>query len=165
MISGSQWGLRCVYSELEMTACLIENNLVNGVNIRDGKLTAQRQPDRRQPAWSLPAAQCRGRSSATIFPPTASMAFFLKTQPSRWLTTVSPENGRAGVRWLNSKGRLARNLIAENGVYGLINDGHDRSLKPVTTGGESHRSGLILLRPFVMVATAPGWDWSITVTR
>jgi nitrous oxidase accessory protein NosD len=33
------------------------------------------------------------------------------------------ENGRAGVRWLNSEGRLARNQISDNGVYALINDG------------------------------------------
>lgn len=37
LISGSQWGLRCVYSDLQMTANVIENNLVNGVNIRDGR--------------------------------------------------------------------------------------------------------------------------------
>ena len=33
------------------------------------------------------------------------------------------ENGRAGVRWLNSKGRLSRNQIVRNGVYAVINDG------------------------------------------
>jgi parallel beta-helix repeat protein len=121
-ISGSQWGLRCVYSELEMTANVIENNLVNGVNIRDGKINARgnRIVNNRR---GLYLQRSEGRVVGNDLSGNSEHGIFLEDSNSEVVDNRLAENGRAGVRWLNSKGRLARNIIADNGVYGLINDG------------------------------------------
>lgn len=121
-ISGSQWGLRCVYSDLTMTACVVENNLVNGVNIRDGKIDASSNRiigNRR----GLYLQRSEGRVVGNDLSGNSEHGIFLEDSNAEVINNRLIENGRAGVRWLNSKGRLARNTIADNGVYGLINDG------------------------------------------
>ncbi len=123
VISGSQWGLRCVYSELEMTSCLIENNLVNGVNIRDGKLKINKNRitgNRR----GLYLQRSQGDVIGNDLSSNSEHGIFLEDSTLEVADNRLVGNGRAGVRWLNSEGRLARNLIAENGVYAIINDGH-----------------------------------------
>ncbi|MDH3455096.1 MAG: right-handed parallel beta-helix repeat-containing protein [Desulfuromonadales bacterium] len=121
-ISGSQWGLRCVYSDLVMTACVIENNLVNGANIRDGKVEARgnRITGNRR---GLYLQRCEGLVLGNDLSANSEHGIFLEESTVEVVANRLVENGRAGVRWLNSKGRLAQNLVAENGVYGLINDG------------------------------------------
>ena len=121
-ISGNQWGLRCVYSDLKMTANVIENNLVNGVNIRDSKITAQgnRIVGNRR---GLYMQRSEGRVVGNDLSGNSEHGIFLEDSNSEVVDNRLAENGRAGVRWLNSKGRLARNMITNNGVYGLINDG------------------------------------------
>ena len=122
LISGSHWGLRCVYSELKMSGCVIENNLVNGVNIRDGKIEARgnRIVGNRR---GLYLQRSEGLIVGNDFSANSEHGIFLEDAQVEVVDNRLVENGRAGVRWLNSKGRLARNLIANNGVYGLINDG------------------------------------------
>jgi parallel beta-helix repeat protein len=121
-ISGSHWGLRCVYSELEMTSCLIENNLVNGANIRDGKLkiSGNRIVGNRR---GLYLQRSQGQISGNDLSANSEHGIFLEDSKVEVVDNRLVDNGRAGVRWLNSEGRLARNMIAENGVYALINDG------------------------------------------
>lgn len=122
IISGSHWGLRCVYSELEMTDCLIENNLVNGVNIRDGKLNISnnRITDNRR---GLYLQRSTGSVVGNDLSANSEHGIFLEDSDVDVLDNRLVDNGRAGVRWLNSNGRLARNMISGNGVYALINDG------------------------------------------
>lgn len=122
VISGSHWGLRCVYSELELTDCQIENNLVNGANIRDGKLKisdSRITGNRRR----LYLQRSEGQVSGNDLSANSEHGIFLEDSNVEVVDNRLAQNGRAGVRWLNSEGRLARNLIAENGVYALINDG------------------------------------------
>ncbi len=121
-ISGSHWGLRCVYSDLEMTACVIENNLVNGVNIRDGKIHARgnRIVGNRR---GLYLQRSEGRVVSNDLSGNSEHGIFLEDSNGEVIDNRLIGNGRAGVRWLNSKGRLTRNMITDNGVYGLINDG------------------------------------------
>jgi hypothetical protein len=121
-ISGSHWGLRCVYSDLKMSGCTIENNLVNGVNIRDGKIEARGNRivgNRRGLYLQRSEAQVVGNDLSA----NSEHGIFLEESTVEVVDNRLANNGRAGVRWLNSKGRLARNLIANNGVYGFINDG------------------------------------------
>lgn len=121
-ISGSQWGLRCVYSDLILTGNLVENNLVNGVNIRDGKITARNNRivgNRR----GLYLQRSEGDVAGNDLSGNSEHGIFLEESNADVVDNRLSENGRAGVRWLNSKGRLARNLITDNGVYALINDG------------------------------------------
>jgi parallel beta-helix repeat protein len=121
-ISGSQWGLRCVYSDLIMTGNLIENNLVNGANIRDGKLEASgnRIVGNRR---GLYLQRSEGQVSGNDLSANSEHGIFLEDSMVEVVDNRLSGNGRAGVRWLNSQGRLSRNQIAENGVYALINDG------------------------------------------
>ncbi len=121
-ISGSHWGLRCVYSDLKMSGCVIENNLVNGANIRDGKIEARGNKivgNRR----GLYLQRSEGQVVGNDFSANSEHGIFLEESTVEVVDNRLSENGRAGVRWLNSKGRLARNSIANNGVYGFINDG------------------------------------------
>ncbi|MCK4508582.1 MAG: right-handed parallel beta-helix repeat-containing protein [Desulfuromonadales bacterium] len=121
-ISGSHWGLRCVYSDLKMSGCTIENNLVNGANIRDGKIDARGNRivgNRRGLYLQRSEALVVGNDLSS----NSEHGIFLEESTVEVVDNRLADNGRAGVRWLNSKGRLARNLIADNGVYGFINDG------------------------------------------
>jgi hypothetical protein len=121
-ISGSQWGLRCVYSDLEMTSNVIENNLINGANIRDGKIEARgnRIVGNRR---GLYLQRSEGLVVGNDLSANSEHGIFLEESTAEVVGNRLTENGRAGVRWLNSKGRLKGNLIAENGVYAIINDG------------------------------------------
>lgn len=121
-ISGGQWGLRCVYSALVMNDCVIADNLVNGVNIRDGKLVARgnRITGNRR---GLYLQRSEGRIAGNDLSANSEHGIFLEESNVEVVDNRLAENGRAGVRWLNSKGRLARNLIFENGEFGIINDG------------------------------------------
>lgn len=121
-ISGSQWGLRCVYSELYMTGCVIENNLVNGANLRDSKLDIRgnRIINNRR---GLYLQRSEGRVAGNDFSANSEHGIFLEESTVEVVDNRLAGNGRAGVRWLNSQGRLARNQITDNGVYALINDG------------------------------------------
>jgi parallel beta-helix repeat protein len=122
IISGSHWGLRCVYSDLKMTSCLIENNLVNGANIRDGKLdiSGNRITGNRR---GLYLQRSEGQVVGNDLSANSEHGIFLEDSKVEVVDNQLVENGRAGVRWLNSGGRLARNQIFNNGVYALINDG------------------------------------------
>jgi len=112
VISGSHWGLRCVYSELEMTSCLIENNLVNGANIRDGKLniSGNRITGNRR---GLYLQRSKGQVVGNDLSANSEHGIFLEDSEVEVADNRLVENGRAGVRWLNSEGRLARNQISE----------------------------------------------------
>ncbi len=121
-IARSHWGVRCVYSEVNMTGCLIEDNLVNGVNLRDSKLMAQgnRITGNRR---GLYLQRSEGIVSGNDLSANNEHGIFLEDSKVEVVANRLAENGRAGVRWLNSRGRLERNLIVNNGVYALINDG------------------------------------------
>jgi len=122
-ISGSQWGLRCVYSDLELSNCTVQNNLINGVNIRDGKITARGNiihGNRR----GIYLQRSEGEVAGNDLFDNSEHGIFLEDSKAEVVDNRIAENGRAGVRWLNSAGRLARNQIVDNGLYALINDGN-----------------------------------------
>jgi parallel beta-helix repeat protein len=121
-VSGSQWGLRCVYSDLDLSGCTFENNLINGVNVRDGKIKAygNRIVGNRR---GLYLQRSEGRVAGNDFSDNSEHGIFLEDSKVEVVDNRLSGNGRSGVRWLNSEGRLARNQISTNGVYGLINDG------------------------------------------
>ena len=122
VVSGSQWGLRCVYSDVLITGNLIRNNLINGINIRDGKviINANRVTDNRR---GLYLQRSEGTVTANDMSGNSEHGIFLEDSIVEITANRLSGNGRAGVRWLNSQGYLASNLITDNGVYALINDG------------------------------------------
>lgn len=122
IISGSQWGLRCVYSELNLFNNVIKNNLINGANIRDGKVDASgNQITENRRGLYLQRSQGRVENNDLSF--NSEHGIFLEDSQSDIFKNRLHGNGRSGVRWLNSQGRIEENLIDNNGVYGLINDG------------------------------------------
>ena len=121
-ISGGHWGLRCVYSELQMERCVITGNLVNGVNLRDSSLVARdnRITGNRR---GLYLQRSKGRIANNNLADNSEHGIFLEDSDAEVSGNRLSGNGRGGMRWLDSRGRLSGNLIADNGEYALINDG------------------------------------------
>ena len=118
----NQWGLRCVYSELVLRECLFADNLVNGVNVRDGKLIVVNNrihANRRGIYLQRSDGEIAGNSVID----NSEHGIFLEDSNTEVVDNQIAGNGRAGVRWVNGGGRLARNRLEANGVYALINDG------------------------------------------
>lgn len=126
LVARNQWGVRCVYSEVQISGCLVADNLVNGINLRDSKLvvTGNRVVDNRR---GLYLQRSQGLVQGNLLADNSEHGIFLEETKAEVVDNQLSGNGRAGVRWLNSSGRLARNNIVDNGEYGLINDG----LEPV----------------------------------
>lgn len=122
LVARNQWGIRCVYSEVQIRDCRIEENLVNGINIRDGQVTAEGNRiigNRR----GIYLQRSRGLVQGNRLAANSEHGIFLEDSSVEVVANQIVGNGRAGVRWLNGDGRLAANLITDNGVYALINDG------------------------------------------
>jgi parallel beta-helix repeat protein len=122
VVARNHWGVRTVYSDVTIRDCLIEDNLDNGINIRDGKLTLEQNRivgNRR----GIYLQRSRGRVFGNQVVDNNEHGIFLEDSKVEVVDNRLAGNGRAGVRWLNSTGRLARNTITDNGVYALINDG------------------------------------------
>jgi hypothetical protein len=120
-ISGSQWGLRCVYSDLKLFNNVIKNNLINGANIRDGKVDASGN-EITENRRGLYLQRSRGQVVSNDLSFNSEHGIFLEDSQSDVVKNRLHGNGRSGVRWLNSQGRFRENLIDDNGVYGFIND-------------------------------------------
>ena len=171
-ISGSQWGLRCVYSDLLMVDSLIENNLVNGANIRDGKFVLKNNRILRN-RRGLYLQRSEGQVTSNDLSENSEHGIFLEDSKITVVENRLSGNGRAGVRWLNTIGTLQRNSIVSNGVYGLINDGSmpvdarnnwwgttrpEVIAKAVRDGQDRQDMGMVdtrdpLARPFVSLET------------
>jgi len=123
-IARNQWGVRCVYSDVLIRGCLVTDNLVNGLNLRDSKLRVEGNrvvANRR----GLYLQRSQGVVRGNLLADNSEHGIFLEETKAEVLDNQLSGNGRAGVRWLNATGRLARNNIVDNGEYGLINDGVD----------------------------------------
>lgn len=140
-ISDNQWGLRCVYSDLKLTGNLVKNNLINGVNIRDGKIEASgnRVVGNRR---GLYLQRSEGLITGNDLSANSEHGIFLEESNADVVENRLSENGRAGVRWLNSQGKLAQNMIEKNGVYALINDGKTAVNAQKNWWGTSQSAGI-----------------------
>lgn len=122
VISGSYWGLRCVYTDLLLTDCVVEDNAINGVNLRDSTLSAEGNRilgNRRGFYLQRSQAEVRGNEVAK----NSEHGIFLEDSEVVVTANRLTGNGRAGVRWLNSGGVLRDNDLSGNGTYAVINDG------------------------------------------
>jgi parallel beta-helix repeat protein len=123
-IARNHWGVRCVYSTLTMRGCLVEENLINGVNAREGtlmvadnRIVGNRRGLYLQNSQAIVAGNdLSGNSEHGIF---------LEQGNADVHDNRITANGRAGVRWLNASGQLRSNVLAGNGEYALINDGQN----------------------------------------
>jgi len=135
-IAGGQWGVRCVYSTLEMSGCLIENNRVNGVNLRDSELDARgnRLLGNQRGVY---LQRSRGLLAGNLVLDSAEHGTFFEDSDCRVLGNRIAGSGRAGIRWINSGGALVGNDLAGNGEYALINDGDQPLVAEGNWWGES----------------------------
>jgi parallel beta-helix repeat protein len=121
-VARNQWGVRCVYSTLRMSGCLVEENLINGVNARAGTVTVSGNSIRGN-RRGLYLQGSRGTVSGNDLSANSEHGIFLEDGEVDVHDNRLAGNGRAGVRWVNAAGRLAYNDLADNGEYALINDG------------------------------------------
>lgn len=121
-VARNQWGVRCVYSTLTMRGCLVEENLINGVNAREGTLTVtgNRIVGNRR---GLYLQNSHATVSGNDLSSNSEHGIFLEDGEGYVSDNRIAGNGRAGVRWLNATGKLMGNALVDNGEYALINDG------------------------------------------
>jgi len=129
-VARNHWGVRCVYSTLRMSGCLIDDNLINGVNARAGtvSVTGNRIVANRR---GLYLQGSRGTVAGNELAANSEHGIFLEDGEVDVSGNRLVGNGRAGVRWLDAAGRLTGNILVDNGEYALINDG----LRPLDARG------------------------------
>jgi parallel beta-helix repeat protein len=122
VIGGNYWGVRCVYSDLDLRHCRIEGNLVNGANLRDTTVRASgnRVAGNRR---GLYLQRSRGTVTGNDLLANSEHGIFLENSDCEVADNRVAGNGRAGIKWVASRGRLAGNRLTDNGEYALINDG------------------------------------------
>lgn len=122
VISGGYWGLRCVYSTIEMANCRIEKNLINGANFRDSEVTLKGNTviDNRRGIY---LQRSQGSITGNIVERNSEHGIFLEDSTGRIALNRIADNGRAGFRIINSPANITGNRIVDNDQYALINDG------------------------------------------
>lgn len=123
-VSGGQWGLRGVYSHLEISHCLIEENRINGISLRDSTLVARSnvvQNNRK----GIYLQRSQGEIVGNQILGNAEHGTFFEDSSSTLTGNQISRNGRAGIRWLHSGGTIGDNNLAGNGEYAVMNDGAD----------------------------------------
>ena len=124
VVSGSYWGIRGVYNELTLSGCRIENNRINGVNLRDSSLQASDNHivgNRKGLYLQRSQVNLYGNS----FIDNSEHGLYLEESSGAVNANQISGNGRAGLRALNFRGEITGNVIISNGEYALQNDGKD----------------------------------------
>lgn len=142
-VSGGNWGLRCVYSDFELVDSLIEGNHVNGVSLRDSSLVARGNSIIRN-RRGLYLQRSRGEISGNRLQGNAEHGTFFEESDINLVGNLISDNGRAGIRWIDSGGSIAGNDISVNGEYAVINDGSDdMMIGPNWWGNKSRIAALV----------------------
>jgi parallel beta-helix repeat protein len=105
-----------------MSGCLVEENLINGVNARAGTVTLSGNrivANRR----GLYLQKSRAVVEGNDLSGNSEHGIFLEEGDVELHRNRMVGNGRAGVRWVNAAGRFTGNALYANGEYALINDG------------------------------------------
>ncbi|PNU19909.1 hypothetical protein C2E25_10200 [Geothermobacter hydrogeniphilus] len=121
-ITGGQWAIRGIYSDLTLTGCLIENNRINAVSLRESTLVAEANRiagNRRGIFLQRGKGTLRGNRIVG----NAEHGTFFEDSEVILRDNRITANGRAGIRWLDSQGVIAGNDLSGNGEYALMNDG------------------------------------------
>lgn len=122
LVVDNYWGVRGVYSDVRLDGCRVEGNLVNGVNLRDSSLQASgnRIAGNRR---GLYLQRSRGNVEGNDLLGNSEHGIFLEQSDCQVTGNRIHGNGRAGVKWVDSTGRLSANDLAANGEYALVNEG------------------------------------------
>lgn len=121
-VRNNYWGLRCVYSELEMSGCLVEANLINGVSLRDSSINARGNVvrDNRR---GLYLQASTGEVAGNAFVSNSENGIFLEVSDLSIEDNLIRGNGRGGIRSVDSRGHARGNDLEGNGEYALVLDG------------------------------------------
>ncbi len=122
VIRRGYWGIRSVNSRVTMNDTLVEDNLINGINLRESQVELDRitvQNNRRglylqRTSGSIVRSTLVGNSEHGLFAEESD----LTVDSSRIV-----ENGRAGIRVLDATLVLQNNHILNNDLFAVINDG------------------------------------------
>jgi parallel beta-helix repeat protein len=122
VISGSYWGLRGVYNDLTLSGSRIENNRINGVNLRDSSLQAMgNQIVGNRRGLYLQRSQVALKENRLTG--NSEHGLYLEESSGSVQANRISGNGRAGIRVVDFSGEISGNAIDDNGEYALQNDG------------------------------------------
>ncbi|PLX80922.1 MAG: hypothetical protein C0616_06835 [Desulfuromonas sp.] len=142
-VRGGNWGVRCVYSDIELVNNLIEGNLANGVSLRDSDLVARGNTITRN-RRGLYLQRSRGEIDGNWLQGNAEHGTFFEESDINLVGNRIAGNGRAGIRWIESGGTIVGNDLSDNGEYAVINDGSDEMSIGRNWWGKSSRvAGLV----------------------
>ena len=130
LVARNYWGLRCVYSDLDLRRCRIADNLINGANLRDSTVDIEDNllvGNRK----GLYLQRSKGTVRGNLLLANSEHGTLLESCTCNFSGNRVTGNGRAGIRWVDSSGTLVGNDLAGNGEYGLVNDG----TSPLAAGG------------------------------
>lgn len=123
VVADNYWGVRGVYSQVELRGCQITGNLVNGANLRasQGVVAGNVFAGNRKGLYLQQVQQMRVEEN--LLADNSEHGIFLELSEALVHRNRISGNGRAGIRWLDAQGSLRGNDLAGNGGYALINDG------------------------------------------
>jgi len=122
IVADNYWGIRGVYSDLAMNGCRVSDNLVNGVSLREGTLdigTTLVEGNRK----GLYLQESRSTVHESAFVGNSEYGILLEKSSGEVVENRIADNGRGGVKWVDSEVIFKRNLLLPNGEYVLVNDG------------------------------------------
>jgi len=122
LISGGYWGVRGVYSTVTMTGNRIEDNRINGINLRDSELelTGNRVGANRR---GLYLQRSSGSVVGNSLDANSEYGLFVEQGQVSVRDNHISGNGRGGIRLLDTAPELTNNRLGGNDLYALVNDG------------------------------------------
>ncbi len=123
-IFANNWGVRAVFVELQMTGNRIEKNRTNGVSLRDSKLQLSNNliSDNRR---GLYLQRSSGAFSGNRITANREHGIYLEESVVDIQGNLIAQNGRSGVKIVDSGGQISNNRIEGNGEYSFYNSGSD----------------------------------------
>lgn len=122
VVAGNRWGIRGLYSRGRIERCRIENNLINGVNLRDAHFVVSGcliSDNRRGLYLQRGSTEVSGNRIVD----NSEHGILLEQVEAQVRANAIIGNGRAGIRWIAAQGMLRDNDLSAAGAYALIDDG------------------------------------------
>lgn len=121
-VSGNHWGVRAVFVELQMMNNRIENNLTNGISLRDSsaRLVANLIQSNRR---GLYLQRCQADVSRNRISANREHGIYLEESQAQVQENQILDSGRSGIKIFNLTGRIENNHISGSGEFTFFNAG------------------------------------------
>lgn len=121
LVSGNYWGMRGVHSQVVVTGGRVSNNLINGINLRDctAVISGTILSGNRKGLY-LQQSQAEVRNS--LFNGNSEHGIYLEESEALISGNRLLNNGRAGIKWIASRGTVEQNRFDGGSEYALVND-------------------------------------------